>query len=271
MKRSLVAIIAAAILVIAAAAVVYYISTENRKAAEEDEFLPFGNQVAVQDLKDAKLTIYIEGQSDTALAKVLAAVNEKLRDELKAELSFEFIGAEPEPYLDNIRSTIAAGSPCDAFYYSSYFPSTLASLAKEGLIKDLSGSFQQYAPDYFSKFSTNELAAMSSNGRIYAIPARIPSADRRCAIVRQDLMKKYNIPEIDSYPDFEVYLETIKKNEPDMIPLNYWDTTLGLFSGVNGYVTLDYGLGLVYKWDSPSIKLEAWELTSGFTEGMIRI
>lgn len=238
---------------------------------EEDEFLPAANQIDLKDLKDANLTIYFEAQGNHALTEVLEAVNKKLRNELKTELAFEFVWDYPDNYLSSVRKVIASGSPCDAFFYSSYFPATLQALATEGLVKDITSTFPQYAPDYYNKFTKEDIAAISVEDKLYAIPARIPDTDRICVLVRNNLMTKYNIPEIKSYSDYEVYLEAVKSKEPDLIPMIYWDTTLGLFSDVNGYATLDYQLGLVYKWDNPSIKLELWEQTAGFADGLNKI
>lgn len=269
MNKRLVVIIAVILSVVVISGAFIVISL-NRDTGEDerDEFLPAANQFDVQDLKDAKLTIYFEARTNKALPEVLEAVNKKLKDELKTELAFEFVWDYPESYLDKVRQAVAAGSPCDAFYYSSNFPVALQALVTEGLVKDITDTFPQYAPDYYGKFSKEDIAAISTKGKIYAIPSRIPNAARRCAIVRQDLMTKYDIPEIKSYQDYEVFLDTIKKNEPGMVPMNYWDTTVGLFSDVNGYAMLNYELGLVYKWDSPAIKLEAWEQTSGFVDGL---
>jgi putative aldouronate transport system substrate-binding protein len=108
-------------------------------------------------------------------------------------------------------------------------------------------------------------------GKVYVIPARIPFANRICAIVRQDLMEKYNIPEIKNYSDYENYLETIKEKDPDIIPMNYYDTTIGLFADAYGYVILDYQLGLVYKWDDPDVKIMAWEQTPVYKDCLNRI
>lgn len=271
MKKKLVMIIAS-ILSIAAIATVIFVFSYNRGKVvnEEDDFLPTINQIDVQDLKDTKLTIYFEAQTNSALKEVLEAINQKLRSDLKTELAFEFVWDYPENYLNTVKQAIASGSPCDAFYYSSYFPVSTKALASEGLIMDLTDKFPQNAPDYYGSFSKEDIAAISTNGKVYAIPSRIPRAARKCAIVRQDLMEKYEIPEIKSYQDYEVYLETIKSKEQNLVPMNYWETTLGLFSESSGYATLDYELGLVYKWNtsSPSVKLEVWEQTDGFSEGL---
>jgi putative aldouronate transport system substrate-binding protein len=269
MKKKLILIIVA-ILVVAglAGALAVYLINRGVQASEDEEFIPSAGKLDVSRLKDEKITIYFENRANTVMPDVLAAVNEKLRSELKTELAFEMIWENPDQYYAKIKEDMAAGKPCDAFSYSSYFPASLGQLAKDGLARELTSDLTKYAPNYIGKFSSEDIKAISTDGKIYAIPYRIPAASIKCAIVRDDLMTRYNIPEIKSYKDFEVYLNAVKKNDPDLIPLNYWDTTLGLFSEINGYAVLDYEIGLVYKWDDPSMKVMAWEQTPDFADGI---
>ncbi len=272
-KKSLLIITGIIITAAIACALAVYLVNRGMQAGEDDAFVPsVGGKADVSNLKEAKITIYMEGRSNAVMPDVLAAVNGKLHAELKTKLALEMIWEYPEQYLAKIKADIAAGKPCDAFFYSSSnFPESFRQLAKEGLIKDLTEDLTTYAPDYISQFSNDERKAMCTDGKNYAIPYRIPTAQRKCVMVRDDLMEKYKIPEIKNYEDFEVYLDTVKKNEPDLIPLDYWDTTLGLFSEVNGYAVLDYDIGLVYKWNDPAIKVMAWEQTPEFVEGIHKI
>lgn len=271
MNKKVLFFVAAALLIAVITGVIVKISIGRGTDDEGEKFLPAVKQIDVKNLEDAKLTIYIEGERSDALTEVLDALNSKLRDELKTELSFEFVWEYPENYLNAVRKAVSSGSPCDAFYFSSYFPIMLKELAEEGLAKDITDLFPQYAPGYFSKFSGDDIDAIDVNGKIYAIPSRIPNTSRKCVIVRSDIMERYKIPEIKNYSDYEAYLEAVRSNEPNHIPMIYWDTTLGLFSEVNGYATVDYEMGLVYKRDSPLIKLEAWEQTDGFADCLNRV
>lgn len=272
MNKKWIIIVAVALVVVIAGTVgLVVVLNRARDSDEGDQFIPAGWQAEIEDLGETKLSFYFEAQQSRAMNDVLQAVNRKLKDDIGAEISFEFIWENPERYLDRIRQDIAAGLPCDAFYYSSYFPISIQSLVKENLVMDLTELFPQVAYQYYGQFTNEDIDALSVNGKLYSIPARLPGAIRKCAIVRQDLMEKYNIPAIHNYDDYEFFLKTIKENEPDMIPMNYWDTTLGLFSDVNGYVNVDYEMGLVYRWDNSSVKIEAWEQTPVFMESMNRI
>ncbi len=268
MNKKLIIIISVILTVLIAGGAAAFLLLRDRDS-EEDEFLPTANdfEVNADNLKFEKLALYFEGNDIAGTSKdVLQAVNGRLKRDLNTEIQFSFVYDRPEAYLEKIKSDIAAGIPCDAMYFSDYFPFTLETLADEGYIADLTKSFPQYAPNYYRQFTQDDIDAIKVKDRIYAVPARIPNASRTCVIVRQDLMDKYNIPEIKSYDDYEVFLKTIKEKEPNIIPLNYYDTTIGLFADAYGYAVLDYQLGLVYKWDDPDVKVQAWEQTPVFKD-----
>lgn len=223
------------------------------------------------NLPEAKLTFYFEAQDRKIVREVLDAVEKKTLGKLNVKLDFKYFWDYPEVYLNNVRSIVAAGQPCDAFYYSSDIPKTLAALASEGDIKDLTDIFRKNAPNYYSLLSEEEKRSASVNGRIYAIPHYTNYAQIQSVLVRDDLMKKYSIPEIKNYEDYEVYLKAVKENEKGVTPMVVKDTTIGLFARANGYVVLDYQQGLVYKWDDPEMKIMAWEQTPEFKSGIEKI
>ncbi len=272
MNKKLIIAISVVLIVLLAGGIAAFLLLRDRNG-EEDEFLPTAADFDVNavNLKSEKLTLYFFGQEIPVVQEVLGAVNSKLKQELNTEIQFKFILDMPDKYLEKIKSDIAAGLPCDAFFYYNSLPESLETLANEGYIADLTELFPQYAPNYYRQFSQNDIDAARINGKVYAVPERIPDAYRNCAIVRQDLMEKYEIPEIRSYDDYELYLKTIKEKEPDMIPMNFFDTSMRLFADMYGYVVLDYDLGLVYKWDDPDVKIQAWEQTPVFKDCLNRI
>lgn len=272
MSKKLIIIFSVILIALIAGGTAAFLLLRDRNG-EEDEFLPTAADfdMNAENLEAEKLTLYFFGQEIPVSQEVLQAVNSRLKQELNTEIQFKFILDMPDKYLEKIKSDIAAGLPCDAFYYSSGSGTGLETLANEGYIADLTELFPQYAPNYYRQFSQDDIDAARINGKVYAVPERIPDAYRNCAIVRQDLMEKYDIPEIKSYADYELYLKTIKEKEPDMIPMNFFDTSMRLFADTYGYVVLDYELGLVYRWDDPDVKIQAWEQTPVFKDCLNRI
>ncbi len=224
--------------------------------------------ITQQDLSEAKLTFYFEGAEAKSTREVLDEIEKKTKKQLNIKLDFKFNNSSPESYIDRVKSVITSGQPCDAFFYASWMEQGLKSLANENLIMDISDIFPQYAPNYFEKFSKEEINAVSVDKKIYAIPNRLPTTQMRCALVREDLMEKYNISDIKNYGDYEVYLKAVKENEPNLNPMAFYETAIGLFAEANGYVVMDYRQGLVYKWDDPNTKILAWEQTPEFSKGI---
>ena len=79
---------------------------------------------------------------------------------------------------------------------------------------------------------------------------------------REDLREKYNLPKPESLETLEAYLEGIKANEPNMIPIadNNSNHTHGIrqltSKLVNTAGQLPYGLDIMY--DSPSTITSYW-------------
>lgn len=270
MKKTLI-ITAAALIAIAGGIAAFLLFRPPAQPEEEDLFLPDSWQADIGELTDATLTFYFNAPNQNGMEEVLQAVNRKLRQDLKTELKFEVHWEYPAMFIDRIRRDNASGQPCDAYFFTSYFDMPIKPLAQEGLMMDITELFPKYAWNYYNQFSQEEIKALTVDGRIYMIPARMPSADIRYAVVRQDLMEKYKIPEINSYDDYEVFLETVTKNEPDMIAMNYYDSSLGLFANAYGYAVLDRDVQLVYKWNDPQMKVTAWEQTPECLESLERL
>lgn len=272
MKKKHIIIISAVLLVIIAGGIMAY-SLLYRKDYESDEedFLPEGWKLETDKLKDTTLTFYINAQRQKASDEIVEAVNLKLGNDIRTKITFKYYWEYYQQFLDRIERDNASGITCDAYIYNRDFYASVKQIADEELAMDVSELFPEYAPVYYNQFTEEDLRALKVNGGIYIIPARMPAADMKFALVRQDLMEKYDIPPIDSYDDYEVYLEAVKNNEPGLLPMCYRNTSMGLFASMYGYVPLDYIAGLVYRWDDPSMKIMAWEQTPEFTECLERM
>lgn len=272
MKRKNLIIIAAILMVIIAGGITAYLFLgRSNQETDEEDFLPEAFMVDIDSLKETTLTFYINGQRTKDDEEVLKAVNRKLREDLKTSISFKYYWEWYEQFLDRVKRDNASGITCDAFLLNKDFRPTVKEIADKGLAMDVSKLFPEYAPNYYNQFTREELKVLDVGGGIYLIPPRMPSANMKYALVRQDLMEKYNIPEIRNYDDFEVFLGAIAKNEPGMIPVRYKDTSLGLFADMYGYVILDYFTGLVYKWDDPDMRITTWDRTPEYKEGILRM
>jgi ABC-type glycerol-3-phosphate transport system substrate-binding protein len=189
MNKKLVIFVSVVLIVLIAGGTAAFLLLGDRNG-EEDEFLPTATDFEVnpENLKAEKLTLYFFGQELPVTQEVLGSVNSKLKRDINIEIQFKFILDMPDKYLEEIKSVISSGLPCDAFFYYNSLPESLGTLANEGYAADLTELFPQYAPNYYRQFSQDDIDAARINRKIYAVPERIPDAYRNCAIVRQDLM-----------------------------------------------------------------------------------
>lgn len=139
-------------------------------------------------------------------------------------------------------------------------------LAQNGLIMDLTSLFPQYAPNYFAKFSEEELARVTVNGRIMGIPAHNTGFSRYCVGIRKELVDKYKITDIKTIEDYESVLKLIKQKEPDYDPQYYNLDRFELMMYAKGYIELPYKTYMYYKIDDPEMKVVPLENTDCFVE-----
>ncbi len=272
MKRKNMIIIAVVLLVVIAGGLTaYLLSDRGTKEPDEEDFLPAGWEIDTDKLEETTLTFYINAQRQNVSEEIMEAVNLKLEHDLKTKISFKYYWEYYDSFLNRLRRDNASGITCDAFIYSPEIRVSVKELADEGLIMDVSKLFPEYAPGYYNQFTNEDIKALNVNGGIYIIPSRMPSADIKYALVRQDLMDKYDIPPIKSYDDYEVFLDAVSENESGIYPMCYRNSCMGLFADMYGYVPMDYDTGLVYRWDDPSMKVMPWEQTPEFMECMQRM
>jgi putative aldouronate transport system substrate-binding protein len=272
MKKKYLIIIAAVLaVIIAGGTTAYLLLNRGVQETDEEDFLPDAWKVDPEKLERVNLTIYINAQKQNIYDEIMEDVNLKLDNDLKTTVTFKFLWIYYEQFMDRLRTDNASGITYDALIYNNVLNTPVKVFADEGLAMDVKDLFPEYAPNYYNQFTPEDLKSLQVNGGIYVIPARMPSADLKYALVRQNLMEKYNIPAIKSYDDYEVFLETVKQNEPGIVPMCYRNTSMGLFANMYGYVPLDYITGLVYKLDDPSMKIMAWEQIPEFRECIDRM
>lgn len=210
---------------------------------------------------EVTLTFYFPGTENLNAREVLDEVEKQTKDVLNIKLDFKLIAFEQ--YSDTIKNLLRSGGVFDGFFSSQIgLDGDMGKMAKEGLLLDISDIFSENAPHLLELYSKEELSQAEYNGKLMGIPFHYPISYRICSVVREDFIKKYNIPDIKDYKDYEVYLKIIKENEPGVVPGFCWSETLNTFAESFGYVTLcDH---FVYEWKDSGMKLIPWEKTPEF-------
>lgn len=209
-------------------------------------------------------------QQHPDIRKVLDEVEKRSKTDVNASLDFKWI--PQQDYFNTIKTLLESKDNFDAFIAPVSFPEWSQALAAEhimldDLLLDISKLFPDNAPKLYSEFTDEERREASFEGKLMAIPHHMPGSYRLSAVVRKDMMEKYEIPEIKNFEDYEVYLKTIKEKEDTLVPMTSAYTVNFLDSF--GYLYQDPYL--VYKWDGSNIKLIPWEQTGDFKTAVATI
>jgi putative aldouronate transport system substrate-binding protein len=173
---------------------------------------------AIDISKEVKLKMFLLGDKPKDFDLVYGEINNKLKQDINATVEVEFIGWG-EIYT-KIPLIFSSGEEYDLIptaNWLTYFPNARNGAYKEITMDDL----KKYAPKTVESSAQEVFDSAMVDGKLYALPMNYHETTVYGYTVRGDLMTKYSIPDIKTIDDFEVYLEAVKQNEPDMIP---WDT-----------------------------------------------
>ena len=174
-------------------------------------------QTADGELAPVTLKCYIVGDIDQNKDVVLENLNNKLKEKINATL--DIVEIPWSDYKKKYSLILASGENIDLIYTSSwcYFYTEARKGAFMPLEEDM---IKQYAPNTYANLPAEAWDYVKIDGRISMLPQPQASIAAKNIVYREDLRKKYNVPEIKTFEDLEVYYKAIKENEPAMFPLN---------------------------------------------------
>lgn len=162
------------------------------------------------------------------LDKVLAAYEEMVADDpklSKIKLNFSFVAGGD--YKDKLTMALVGQEDYDLMFCGGWHG--LTQFIQEGNFKELSGYFNNDAfPGLQSAFSEDFISAMTSYIRqedgaylegIYGVNLATFFEDTRGYMYREDLRKKYKLPEITDDESLFNYVKTVSESETDLIPV----------------------------------------------------
>ncbi|HEX2944453.1 MAG TPA: DUF3502 domain-containing protein [Clostridia bacterium] len=243
-------------------------SSEQGGDKHEDEAFMQKYEAPAKKLEHISLKFYFPGEEPKRWPEVKAEIEKRSLDSVNASLDFKWF--DYGRYISVMRTLDASGLAFDAFCVSkpeSIFPN-FTTLAKEGMLTDITALFPENAQALYSRYKHDELEYAKVDGKLYAIPALYPDAYCSCLKADDTLCTKYNISKITNLDQYEAYLKAVKDNEPQLIPgiITIGVNSMKLFAGIMGYTILDEYQNLVYKRDDPKMKIKAWEQTPEFLE-----
>lgn len=170
--------------------------------------------------KFVKLTWYMPPpiNSPPNEKNVMAEVNKYLKEKINAELEFQFV--DYGSFDEKMKVMSAAGDPYDLTFCASWINMINLNVSR-GAFLELDGLLEKYGPNVIKTIEERWWPAVTYNGKKYAIPNPSNYAQSWGFVYRKDLVEKYGFDykNVHTLEQLEPYLEIIKKNEPDVIPL----------------------------------------------------
>ncbi len=223
---------------------------------------PGGKQ---QGLERYPLLIYVAGEKPAQQDEVCKEISERTRDTLNIDLRINYIPWGD--YIDQMRLKSISGEEYDICLN---FASQLASSIARKQCIPLNGLLDRYGEALKNQIPRDLWDGVTVDGKIYGVPSVYAMAGMgRSILIRKDLREKYNLPEVENQTTLENYLDTILKNEKDMVPI--LADSLGIiandkdFLGHEVYILGNDALGYMYMdIDNGKYKVENYFKTSVF-------
>ena len=168
-------------------------------------------------LPPVQLIMMIPGPPQKEQALVDDAISKYLQSTLNVKLDIQQFDYSAWNQRSNL--IVASGEPCDIMFSAAW--SGFNTNAVNGAFVDLTDLVKKYGPDILKSNYTWTLDAGKIGGKLYGIPTYQELAQQRGFFLRKDLVDKYHftIKPVNNVTDLEPMLQTIKANEPTMLPL----------------------------------------------------
>jgi len=165
--------------------------------------------------KEVKLKMVFLGPKPVDYDKVFAAINDKLKPKINATIEAEFL--DWSDWAQKYPLKLAANENFDLIYTANWAGYSDQAL-KGGFLELTEEMLSTYAPMTWKAMPKISWEQAKVDGKIYMVPSNKPGYVEKLILYREDLRKKYGLPEINSPETFAEYLKGIAKNEPGMIP-----------------------------------------------------
>lgn len=210
-----------------------------------------------------------------------------MKDELGIIVDYAWL-APGEQYAQKLRLGMASNSLPDYFRLSDY--SDLKNMIEAGIVMDMTDIYEEYASPLLKQITEAEtdhvFDSMTYEGRLYGIPAKMPSTNAYNHLwIRRDWLKKLGIEEPKTMEDVRKVAEAFATQDPDgngiadtrgiLLDKNFLTQAKGLFWGFGAlvqsptqWIKAEDGT-LVYSKVQPEVKNALVFLNEMYNEGLI--
>lgn len=183
-----------------------------------------GVNAATKKLPPYEINWYYLGpgqQRDNQLVE--QEVNKYLKNKINATVKLNCL--DWGSYQQKMRAMIAAGEPFDICFTASWWNNYVQN-SLDGAFLPLNKLMDKYAPKTKKLLGESFLKASRINGQNYAIPCNKEKGRDLGFVYNKTLADKYgfDMSKIKKYEDIEPMLKVIKEKEPDVVPLEDYNT-----------------------------------------------
>jgi putative aldouronate transport system substrate-binding protein len=251
MKRKLGALLAIVLVVMTALAGCGNGSKPAASESSQPQGSSASNSNGPDTSKKVELVWYLVGDPHKDTPKVMEEFNKMLEKDLNATVKLNFTTWNDWQTKYNLLLT--AGEKIDMIFASSW--AGYFKYAKQGAFMDLTDMLPKYAPKVQEQVPAQDWSDVTIGGKIYAVPNTNPEYTPDGIVYREDWRKQFNLPEIKDLDSIGAYMEGIKKNMPNVIPINgsAWNEISTMFMAYNDYHAIggDSGVVVSKSYDTP--------------------
>lgn len=164
------------------------------------------------------------GDAPKDLSSIESQINKMAEEDLNATVKFNY--TTWTDWDQKYKLLLSSGQSIDLIFTADWtqyqaYAKKGAFLAIDDLLPKAAPALQQFVPQ-------DMWEAVKIDGKIYTVPATYKEYVTNGFVWREDLRKKYNLPQPTDLASYEAYMEGIKKNEPKMSPASFNSDVRGI-------------------------------------------
>jgi len=171
-------------------------------------------------LEPVELTYYFPNSPQKDLQTVEDAVNKLIQPKINATVRLKLI--DWGTYEEKMKVVLGSGEPFDLAWTSTGLNNYYQNVAN-GSFAPLNELIDKYAPETKKGIPDMFLNALKVKGEVYGIPVFQQSTAGYGFEIQKSVADKYQLDwkSVTKLSDLTPFLETVKKNEPNLIPWEY--------------------------------------------------
>lgn len=224
----------------------------NNAAGEKDKQVTESGTGKADTSEEVELRFILMGEQPKAGAAVMEEVNKKLKADINATISIEYV-----PFSDMTVTLPLRLSTPDEWDIMLSTPIYASQAPKNAFREITMEEVERYMPLTYACTKSGAWDDTKIGGKIYMIPQSFAELGMGSLFIRDDLRVKYGMEPVTTYEDLIEYTYKVKENETDIVPIkgtysDYKDTYANIC--YDGWI--ETGTRVFYNVNSPADNIE---------------